>query len=316
MIKASPILGNNKINQIAFVVHDIEKVSKAFAALLGIKTPQWFLTGTSEISQVVFRGKRTNSRSKLVFINTEGVQIELIEPDKNPGTMREFLDVVGEGIHHIAFDVDSMRKGLEKLEVHDLPVLQTGEFTASNGRYAYVDSFDQYKILMELLERDEPQPITEPESAGEPLLGTTKVEQIAFVVKDIEKAADAYCTLLGVEKPTIIQSGPSEICQVEFEGKRTEADSKYMFIKTPLIEIELIEPGKSPSTWKKHLEKHGEGVHHISFVVKNMDEKIETLEKMGYPVIQRGNFYNGKGRYAYMDTISDYKVIIELLEKY
>jgi 4-hydroxyphenylpyruvate dioxygenase-like putative hemolysin len=61
---------------------------------------------------------------------------------------------------------------------------------------------------------------------------------------------------------------------------------------------------------------YGEGVHHISFVVENFDEKIRLLEEMGYPVIQTGNFFNGKARYAYMDTTSKLKVIIELLERY
>ncbi|MCY8231631.1 VOC family protein [Priestia endophytica] len=313
MIKALPILKNNKINQIAFVVQDIEQASEAFAKLLGIKKPEWFLTGTSDISKVVFRGKPTSSRSKLVFINTEGVQIELIEPDHEPGTMREFLNTVGEGIHHIAFDVESLNEGLQNMNNHDLLVLQTGEFTSS---YAYVDSIQQYKTLIELLERDEPHHISQPETDCPSLLGTTKIEQLAFVVKDLDAAAEAYCKLLGVEKPEVIESGSCEIFQVEFEGKPTEADSKYTFINTPMLQIELIEPGNAPSTWKKHLEKHGEGVHHISFVVKNLDKKIQVLQEMGYPVIQRGNFYNGKGRYAYFDTVSDYKVIIELLERY
>ncbi|WP_394139818.1 VOC family protein [Cytobacillus oceanisediminis] len=42
----------------------------------------------------------------------------------------------------------------------------------------------------------------------------------------------------------------------------------------------------------------GEGVHHISFVVENLNEKVRLLEEKGYPVIQTGNFFNGKGRYA------------------
>ncbi|MGG3468717.1 hypothetical protein ABES02_14705 [Neobacillus pocheonensis] len=70
-------------------------------------------------------------------------------------------------------------------------------------------------------------------------------------------AAEAFCRLLGVEKPPVIQSGPSELIQVVFEGQTTEADSKYMFINTPLLQIELIEPGDSSSTWKKHLDTHG-----------------------------------------------------------
>jgi hypothetical protein len=52
-------------------------------------------------------------------------------------------------------------------------------------------------------------------------------------------------------------------------------------------------------------------------VVNDIEEKVRLLEDMvGYPVIQRGNFWNGKGRYAYMNTMSTYKVIIELLERF
>jgi 4-hydroxyphenylpyruvate dioxygenase-like putative hemolysin len=251
-----------------------------------------------------------------VFMNTPTVQFELIEPNEEPGTMREFLDTEGEGIHHIAFDVDSIKEKLQIFEENGYPLLQSGEFTSSDGRYVYVDTLNNHKTLVELLESAEPRDTAPSKESYTPLLGTNKVEQLAIVVKDLDAAAEAYCKLLGVEKPQIIQSGPSDLTQVVFEGEPTEGDSRYMFINTPMLQIELIEPGKSPSTWKKHLETQGEGVHHISFVIKNMDEKIKHLEDMGYPVIQTGNFYNGKGRYAYMDTISDFKVIIELLERF
>lgn len=316
LMEKQPLAGHNVINQIAFVVRDIEKASEAFAKLLGIPKPKWFLTGGREVSKVVFRGQPTDSRSKLVFLNTPTVQFELIEPNQEPGTMREFLDTVGEGIHHIAFDVDSIKERLPVFEENGYPLLQSGEFTSSDGRYVYVDTLNDYKTLVELLESAEPRDTTPPVDAFAPLLGTNKVEQLAIVVKDLDAAAEAYCRLLGVEKPPVIQSGPSELTQVVFEGQPTEADSKYMFINTPLLQLELIEPGVSPSTWKKHLDTQGEGVHHISFVVKDMDEKIKLLEDIGYPVIQRGNFWNGKGRYAYMDTTATFKVIIELLERY
>ena len=316
LTEKKPLAGNNEINQLAFVVHDIEKTSELFAKLLGIPKPAWFLTGDSEVSKVVFRSKPTNSRSKLVFMNTPTVQFELIEPNEEPGTMREFLDTVGEGIHHIAFDVDSIKEKLPIFEENGYPLLQSGEFTSSDGRYVYVDTLKDHKTLIELLESAEPRDTEQSKESYEPLLGTNKVEQLAIVVKDLDAAAEAYCKLLGVEKPQVIQSGPSELTKVVFEGEPTQGDSKYLFINTPLLQIELIEPGKSPSTWKKHLETHGEGVHHISFVIKNMNEKIKLLEEMGYPVIQTGNFYNGKGRYAYMDTTLDFKVIIELLERF
>lgn len=311
-----PLVGNNVINQLAFVVQDIEATSEVFAKLLGIPKPDWFLTGESDVSKVVFRGKPSGSRSKLVFMNTPTVQFELIEPNEDPGTMREFLNSKGEGIHHIAFAVDSIKEQLPVLEEKGYPLLQSGEFTSSDGRYVYIDTLNDHKTLVELLESAEPRDIAPNTDIFTPLLGTNKVEQLALVVKDLDAAAEAYCNLLGIEKPPVIHSGPSELTQVVFEGQPTEVESRYMFINTPLIQIELIEPGDTPSTWKKHLETKGEGVHHISFVVKDMDEKIKLLEDLGYPVIQTGNFWNGKGRYAYMDTTSTYKVIIELLERY
>ncbi len=206
------------------------------------------------------------------------------------------------------------------MENQGFPVLQTGEFTSSNGRYAYVDTLDQYKTLVELLEREEPQVNTDRQnekSEQEPLLGTDTVTQMAIVVRDIESTADAYCKLLGVDRSSIIQSGPGEMTKIEFRGQPTEAKAKFMFIKTPLIELELIEPDDaSPSIWREHLNTKGEGIHHIAFVVKNIREKIGMLERMGYPVIQKGSFWNGRGEYAYIDTTSMYKVVIELLEKY
>lgn len=313
------LLGNSELNQICFVVNDIEKAAGAFATLLGIEKPNWFLTGTREVSQIVFNGVPTDARNKLIFMNTPSVQIELIEPDQEPSTMREFLGKQ-EGIHHVAFNTDDMKKQMALLGENGYGVIQTGEFTASKGRYAYVDTVPNCKTMVELLERDEPQPIppVKPRTAEDPqpLLGTDTLTQIAVVVKDLGAAADAYCSLLGVEKPNVLKEGPSDVTQVVFRGEQTEAKARFLFIKTPLIEIELIEPGDSPSTWKEHLETQGEGVHHISFLVKNMDEKIAILEEKGYPVIQKGNFWNGKGRYAYMDTTSDYHVIIELLEKF
>lgn len=312
------LLGTNKINQICFVVHDIEKAAESFGKLLGVPKPSWFLTGDSSISKIVFNGEPTGARNKLIFMDTPSVQIELIEPDQEPSTMREFLNKQ-EGIHHVAVDVDDMKQQLAILGEAGYPVVQTGEFTSSQGRYAYVDTVPACKTMFELLERDEPQaipPVKPKTEEHQPLLGSDTVVQIAVVVRDLDAAAEAYCSLLGVEKPTVLKEGKPEVTQVVYRGESTEAKCRFMFIKTPLIEIELIEPGDSPSTWKEHLDTKGESVHHIAFLVKNLDEKVAELEAMGYPLIQKGYFFTGNGKYAYMDTVSDYHVIIELLERF
>ena len=151
--------------------------------------------------------------------------------------------------------------------------------------------------------------------AGKPLLGTNKIAQLCFVVKDVEEARDAFCNMLGVEKSTILESPDPEIVKVKFKGEPTDAINRFTFIDTPRIQIELVEPDtSSPSTWQEHLEKYGESAHHIAFWVDSVDEKKALLNEVGFPTIQEGLFFDGGGQYAYMDTTSEYGIIIELLE--
>jgi methylmalonyl-CoA/ethylmalonyl-CoA epimerase len=78
------------------------------------------------------------------------------------------------------------------------------------------------------------------------------------------------------------------------------------------LEIELIEPDHNPSTWPELLDKNGEGPHYITFEIEGLKDKIAVLERCQMPVLQKGDFTGG--RYAYIDTLRDLKVVIELLE--
>ncbi|MGB4703909.1 MAG: VOC family protein [Candidatus Saccharicenans sp.] len=145
-------------------------------------------------------------------------------------------------------------------------------------------------------------------------LGADKVVQVGIVVKDIEKAARAYAEILGTEVPTRFLTDTLDKAHTEFRGKPTEARAKLAFIELKNITIELIEPVGGPSTWRELLDEHGEGVHHLAFEVKGMDEKIKLLAGHGLPLIQKGD-YEG-GRYAYIDGTKRLAVILELLENY
>ncbi|MCL2049030.1 MAG: VOC family protein [Defluviitaleaceae bacterium] len=147
------IIGSDLVVQVGILVHDIEKTGAAYAEFLGLRKPEWFWTGTREESQTEYRGKPSEARAKLMFFSVGGqLTIELIEPDGNPSTWREDLDKNGEGVHHIALNIKGMGETIARLDKNGCPLIQKGEY--QGGRYAYIDTKDTLKTLVELLEND------------------------------------------------------------------------------------------------------------------------------------------------------------------
>ena len=145
------------------------------------------------------------------------------------------------------------------------------------------------------------------------LLGTDLCVQVGILVHDIEKTGAAYAALLGIEKPGYVMTGDLKDAKTEFRGEPSEARAKLMFFPVGgNMTIELIEPDKNQSTWREDLDKKGEGIHHLAFNIKGMKETVARLEANGIPLIQKGEYPGG--RYAYLDSNSHLKTLIELLE--
>lgn len=139
--------------------------------------------------------------------------------------------------------------------------------------------------------------------------------QVGIIVKDVEKAADNWAAFLGLEEsPRINLASGSERVPTEYRGKPTDASAKLAFIRMENITIELIEPVGKDSTWNEFLETKGEGIHHIAFNVKGMNDRIREFGKSDIPMVQRGGWATGE--YAYMDGEKNLGLIIELLEHY
>ncbi|ERM91589.1 VOC family protein [Caldanaerobacter subterraneus] len=146
------------------------------------------------------------------------------------------------------------------------------------------------------------------------ILDMRNTVQIGIVVRDIEESLQNYAEFFGVEKPQWFWTDDYSKAHTKFNGRPTKARAKLAFFELGPLQLELIEPDENPSTWREFLDKNGEGIHHIAFVVKDMDRKIEELYRKGMKVIQKGDFEGG--RYAYIDTLRALKVMIELLENY
>lgn len=135
--------------QVGIVVRDIGKASGLWAKLLGMDVPTPVETEKSDVTNMTYRGKLSHGRAKLAFFTLEGISVELIEPMGGPSTWKDFLDRHGEGIHHIAFNVEDMGRSVERLKGIDIGIEQKGDFTG--GCYAYTDPSSKLGVILELL---------------------------------------------------------------------------------------------------------------------------------------------------------------------
>lgn len=147
------------------------------------------------------------------------------------------------------------------------------------------------------------------------ILDTNVIAQIGLVVNDIEATSQAYADFFGIENPGWFWSDIFDIEKTEYNGMPTEARAKLSFFKLGSIQLELIQPDHHPSTWRESLDRNGEGFHHIAFHVNGMKEKISILQRNQIPIQQKGENAGGDYAYAYMDTVPQLKLLIELLEQ-
>jgi catechol 2,3-dioxygenase-like lactoylglutathione lyase family enzyme len=150
------------------------------------------------------------------------------------------------------------------------------------------------------------------------ILGTNVLTQVALVVRDIEKTKKKFAEFFGVPVPNTVDGGKYEVTGTVVYGKPApDANCLMAFFSVgPGVQLEIIQPNGVESCWQDFLDQHGEGLHHIAFGVKNMDEKIKACEDFGLNCVQRGKYGSGTGEYAYLDGQKDLKCFIELLENY
>jgi len=144
------------------------------------------------------------------------------------------------------------------------------------------------------------------------LLDEDAIMQICFVTDDIAASVAWFSGLTGKPLPDIGTAGTDG--EAIYRGRPAAVGCRLAFFHFGNIDVEFIEPGPEPSAWRDLLEARGPGCHHIAFKTRNLTRRNAYLEERGHPLIQRGEFDGGGGRYAYYDTVAALGAQIELLE--
>lgn len=138
-------------------------------------------------------------------------------------------------------------------------------------------------------------------------LNLPPVSQVGFVVRDLEKALALYQPLFG--EFTVMDTPDMEW---DYRGKPEVSSLKIAFGNSGDVEIELIEWVSGETPHKEFLEAGHEGMHHLRFMVDNVEEKVKAAETAGYRQIWYKRFGEGLAA-SYLERQGD-PLIIEFYE--
>jgi len=135
--------------QICLVVADIERAAKEWAKIFNIPEPEIMVDPARENPDLTYRGKPTFYGIKMAVISVGSFVIELIEPDENESTFREFLNKHGNGVHHLGFEVGDKRDAVVgELEAMGNVMRTVGYYPGSS--WTIVDSEDSLGVNLNI----------------------------------------------------------------------------------------------------------------------------------------------------------------------
>jgi methylmalonyl-CoA/ethylmalonyl-CoA epimerase len=129
-----------------------------------------------------------------------------------------------------------------------------------------------------------------------------RLTHVGIAVKSIDKSSDLFARLFGV-----MTSDTEEV-----------ADQKVRaaFFRFGEGGIELLEPTSPDSAIAKFIEKRGEGVHHLSFEVDDIEAEILRLKREGFRMIDEKPRLGAEGfKIAFLHPKSTNGVLVEISER-
>lgn len=128
------------------------------------------------------------------------------------------------------------------------------------------------------------------------------LDHIGVVVKDLKKA-------IGLLEHLNLTVGERE----EIEHLKVAV----VFFQVNGNRIELISPLTENHELMRHIKEHGEGLHHIAFYVRDINEAVENLRKMGIRIAldrPKGKGHGGK-EIVFLDPEDTSGILIELCQE-
>ena len=126
-----------KLEHLGIAVKNLEESNALFAQLLGVEH--------YKIEEVASEGVKTS------FFQTGESKIELLEASNENSPIAKFIEKRGEGIHHVAFEVDDIYAEMERMRNQGFQLLNKApKRGADNKLVCFIHPKSANGVLVEL----------------------------------------------------------------------------------------------------------------------------------------------------------------------
>jgi catechol 2,3-dioxygenase-like lactoylglutathione lyase family enzyme len=308
------------LNQVGLIVRDIEKTVKDYWKILGIGPHIIVTVEPVEGYEMNYRGKPAGYKFKASFCRVGSVELELLQSIEGQTVYDDYLSEHGEGANHL----QSLSKSVEEVD-RQIEIMSGNGFSPLMGgrhgndvSFVYIDTLSALKTVWESVKMpDNPSGVptiypSNPSEVSPAKIKVKAISRIGIVVKNLEEVADNYRNILGIGPWDISELGSPVLHDVKYHGRLVYPEWKIGLAGAGPVRLELIQPVSGENIYSDFMSRHGEGIHHIQFLVDDIDETSRIMEAEGFPVLMGGGCLDGG--FAYYDTSGPLKVIWEAVQ--
>jgi catechol 2,3-dioxygenase-like lactoylglutathione lyase family enzyme len=308
------------LNQVGLIVRDIEKTVKDYWNILGIGPHIIVTVEPVEGYSMNYKGKPAKYKFKASFCRVGSLELELVQSLEGDTIYDDYLREHGEGAHHLqslAESVAGIDAQIEILSESGFPLLMGGHFGSEVG-FAYTDTYSALKTIWETVKMpDNPSGAPtiyppDPSEVSPAKVNVKTISRIGLVVRDLEKVTFNYQNILGIGPWDIIELRSPDLHDVKYHGKMANPKWKIASANAGHVQLELIQPLSGENIYSDFLRAQEGGIHHIQFLVDDIDETNRIMEAEGFPVLMGGKVLDGG--FAFYDTSGPLKVIWEAFQ--
>ena len=128
-----------KVHHVAIAVKDLKESMELFERVLGLKPAAIENAPCQKVNEAVYKVG-------------EGMEIDLMEPTGPDSAVARFLEKRGEGLHHIAFEVDDIDTELKAMEGRGVELIDREGRDGVAGKIGFLHPKSLKGVLVELLQ--------------------------------------------------------------------------------------------------------------------------------------------------------------------